>query len=87
MLAFNGVQTLYPPSLGAFLQYDIVILGFPRQARSREVLTHGVAVLRTTGVSISCGLPPLGLTPGFLWAVIQGQDCHTLRLIIYVVGS
>lgn len=75
-----------PPSLWAFLKYDIVILSSLWPARGGEVLPHWADVLEAIGVPVGCSLPPPGLTSGLLWAVIQGQGSHSLRLIIYVVG-
>lgn len=85
--AFGGASHLLclPPSFWGFLKYNIVILGSLWPARGREVLPRWVDVLAAAGVPVICGLPPPGLTLGFLGAVIQGRDSHSLRLIIYVV--
>lgn len=88
VVAFDGGPLLLcPPSLWTFLKYNIVILGSLWPARGREVLPHWVDVQEATGVPVICGLPPPGVTLGALGPVIQGQDSHSLGLIIYVVRS
>lgn len=83
----GGPPLLCPPSLWTFLKYNIVILGFLWPARGREVLPHWVDVQEAAGVPVICGPPPPGVTLRALGAVIQGEDGHSLGLIIYVVRS
>lgn len=82
----RGLHLLRPSSLWAFFKYNIVIFSSLWPARGREVLPRWAEVLEAAEVPVSRGLPPPGLAPGLLGAVIQGQGSHSLRLIIYVVG-